>query len=63
MSIIKRDKKTKGGGPSPHFRMRIDPALREQLDVEAAEQGISLASWFKNLAREALKKKGIEPKG
>jgi len=43
--------------------MRIDPALREQLDVEAAEQGISLANWFKNLAREALKAKGIEPKG
>jgi predicted HicB family RNase H-like nuclease len=43
--------------------MRIDPVLRKQLDVEAAEQGISLASWFKNLAREALKKKGIEPQG
>lgn len=42
--------------------MRIAPSLREQLDVEAAEQGMSLANWFKNLAREELKKKGIEPK-
>ncbi|WP_435955760.1 toxin-antitoxin system HicB family antitoxin [Dryocola sp. BD626] len=63
MSITSRDKKPKGGGQSPQFKMRIDPALREQLDVEAAEQGISLANWFKNLAREALKQKGIEPKG
>jgi len=45
------------------FKMRIDPALRAQLDAEAAAQGISLANWFKNLAREALKKQGIEPKG
>lgn len=63
MSIVRRDKKPKGGGLSPHFKMRIDPALREQLNVEAAEQGMSLANWFKNLAREALKKKGIEPQG
>lgn len=63
MSIISREKKPKGGGKSPQFKMRIDPALREQLDVEAAEQGMSLANWLKNLAREALKGKGIEPKG
>ncbi|WNN48692.1 toxin-antitoxin system HicB family antitoxin [Siccibacter colletis] len=63
MSMIKRDKKSTIGGPAPQFKMRIDPALREQLDAEAAAQGISLANWFKNLAREALKKKGIEPKG
>lgn len=63
MSIIKRDKKSTIGGQAPQFKMRIDPELRKQLDVEAAEQGISLASWFKNLAREALKQKGIEPKG
>lgn len=63
MSIVSRDKKPKGGGKSPHFKMRIDTALREQLDVEAAEQGMSLANWIKNLAREALKAKGIEPRG
>ncbi|MFZ3391137.1 toxin-antitoxin system HicB family antitoxin [Buttiauxella gaviniae] len=63
MSIISREKKPKGGGKSPQFKMRIDPALREQLDVEAAEEGMSLANWFKNLAREALKGKGVEPKG
>ncbi|MCA1924199.1 hypothetical protein [Buttiauxella noackiae] len=58
-----RNRLRAGSGNSPHFKMRIDPALRKQLDVESAEQGISLANWFKNLAREALKNKGIEPKG
>ncbi|MEI7368687.1 toxin-antitoxin system HicB family antitoxin [Pectobacterium sp. 1950-15] len=63
MSITTRDKKPKGGGQSPQFKMRIDPALREQLDAAATEEGISLANWFKNLAREELKKKGVEPRG
>ncbi len=63
MSIISREKKPKGGGQSPQFKMRIDPALKEQLDAVAAEEGVSLASWLKELAREALKDKGILPKG
>ena len=63
MSIIAREKKPKGGGQSPQFKMRIDPALKEQLDAVAAEEGVSLASWFKELARSALKAKGIESKG
>ncbi|AIR59937.1 repressor [Cedecea neteri] len=63
MSIISREKKPKGGGKSPQFKMRIDPALKEQLDAVAAEEGISLANWLKNLAREALKARGIAPKG
>ena len=63
MSIIAREKKPKGGGQSPQFKMRIDPALKEQLDAVAAEEGVSLASWLKELAREALKRKGIIPKG
>ena len=62
MSIIAREKKP-NGGQSPQFKMRIDPALKEQLDAVAAEEGVSLASWFKELARSALKAKGIEPKG
>lgn len=56
-------KKPKGGGQSPQFKMRIDPALKEQLDAVAAEEGVSLASWLKELAREALRKKGKEPRG
>ncbi|MGX9278327.1 hypothetical protein ACWXWL_11430 [Pantoea ananatis] len=63
MSIIMREKKPKGGGKSPQFKMRIDPALKEQLNEVATEEGISLANWLKNLAREALKARGIEPKG
>lgn len=43
--------------------MRIDPALKEQLDAVAAEEGVSLASWLKELAREELRHTGIEPKG
>ncbi|MGK5201257.1 hypothetical protein NDX98_00080 [Enterobacter roggenkampii] len=31
--------------------------MKEQLDAVAAEEGVSLASWFKELAREALIKK------
>lgn len=62
MSIISREK-PKGGGQSPQFKMRIDPALKEQLDAVAAEEGVSLASWLKELAREALRKKGKEPRG
>lgn len=63
MSIISREKKPKGGGQSPQFKMRIDPALKEQLDAVVAEEGVSLASWLKELAREALRTKGILPKG
>lgn len=63
MSIISREKKPKGGGQSPQFKMRIDPALKEQLDAVAAEEGVSLASWLKELAREALRQKGVTPKG
>jgi len=43
--------------------MRIDPALKEQLDAVAAEEGVSLASWLKDLARDALRKRGDTPKG
>ena len=58
-----RAKKTKGDGQSPQFKMRIDPALKEQLDAVAAEEGVSLASWLKELAREELLKRGIKPNG
>jgi len=63
MSIIMREKKPKGGGKSPQFKMRTDPALKKQLNEVATEEVISLANWLKNLAREALKARGIEPKG
>ena len=43
MSIISREKKPKGGGQSPQFKMRIDPALKEQLDAVAAEEGLAWA--------------------
>ena len=40
--------------------MRIDPALKEQLDAVAAEEGVSLTSWFKELVREVLRRNGAE---
>ena len=36
MSIIAREKKPKGGGQSPQFKMRIDPALKL---VEGTREG------------------------
>ncbi|MFP2421918.1 toxin-antitoxin system HicB family antitoxin [Pseudescherichia vulneris] len=63
MSIISREKKPKGGGQSPQFKMRIDPALKEQLEAVAKEEGVSLASWLKGLAREALRERNVEPRG
>lgn len=63
MSIISREKKPKGGGQSPQFKMRIDPALKEQLDAVAAEEGVSLASWLKELARNELMRRSKQPKG
>jgi predicted HicB family RNase H-like nuclease len=63
MSIIKRDKKPKGEGLSPTFQIRIAPELRQQLNDAAAKSGVSLGSWFKELAREELRRQGIEPKG
>ncbi|MCH4994585.1 toxin-antitoxin system HicB family antitoxin, partial [Pectobacterium brasiliense] len=45
------------------FQIRISPELREQLDEVAAKEGVSLGNWFKELARQELRKQGIEPKG
>ncbi|BES85374.1 hypothetical protein PEC302107_21150 [Pectobacterium araliae] len=64
MSTIKRDtKKSSSTGKSPTFQIRISPELREQLDEVVAKKGVSLGNWFKELARQELRKQGIEPKG
>ncbi|KFX06057.1 repressor [Pectobacterium betavasculorum] len=64
MSTIKRDtKKSTAAGKSPTFQIRISPELREQLDEIVAKEGVSLGNWFKELARQELRKQGIEPKG
>nr|WP_050491963.1 hypothetical protein [Enterobacter sp. T1-1] len=52
-----RAKKPKSGEQSPQFKMCIDLALKERLDTVAAEEGVSLASWLKELARKAFLKK------
>jgi len=58
-----RDSQSRGGGKSPPFHMRINPELKEQFEKEAQAEGVSLANWMKELGRDALRKKGIEPKG
>ncbi|EEP9807344.1 toxin-antitoxin system HicB family antitoxin [Salmonella enterica] len=63
MSTIKRDKSPKGEGWSPTFQLRIPPELRQQLNEAAERKGISLGNWLKELAREELRRQGIEPKG
>ncbi len=63
MSIISREKKPKGGGQSPQFKMRIDPALKEQLDAVAAEEGVSLASWLKDWRGRRCGGKVLNPMG
>jgi hypothetical protein len=37
--------------------------LKELLDVVAAEEGVSFASWLKELAREELRMIDVEPEG
>lgn len=64
MSIVTtRDRSPKGGGQSPQFKMRITPELKEQLEAEAGKDNVSLANWIKDLARQELKRRGIDPKG
>ncbi|GBO48505.1 toxin-antitoxin system HicB family antitoxin [Pectobacterium versatile] len=61
MSI--RDSQARGAGKSPPFHMRIHPELKAQLELAAADAGMSLGNWLKTLARAELKRLGIEPKG
>ena len=63
MSTIKRDKTPKVEGLSPTFQIRNTPELRQQLNDAAEREGVSLGNWLKELAREELRRQGIEPKG
>lgn len=62
-TVTTRDRSPKGGGQSPQFKMRITPELKEQLEVEAAKDNVSLANWMKELARQELIRRGVVPKG
>jgi len=61
MSRVK-DRTPKSGGQSPAFQIRINPELREQLNEAAESDNMTLSNWFKELARQELKRRGIEPK-
>ncbi len=60
---IKRDRQPKGAGESTSVPDSNPPELKEQFEKEAQAESVSLANWMKELGREALRKKGIEPKG
>lgn len=63
MSREKDNRPKLGLGRSPTFQIRIPVELREQLDLEAGKDGVSLGNWFKELARNELRRRGVEPKG
>ncbi|HCB1498578.1 TPA: hypothetical protein MYO83_001400 [Klebsiella michiganensis] len=63
MSIISREKSQRVAVSHCSSKCALIRHSKEQLDAVAAEEGVSLASWFKELARSALKSKGIEPQG
>ncbi|HBR0795147.1 TPA: toxin-antitoxin system HicB family antitoxin [Klebsiella pneumoniae] len=61
-TVIQRDKQPKGLGKAPAFQVRINPELKEQMVEAATKEGMSLGNWLKKLAREELRRHGIEPK-
>lgn len=63
MTTTKRDTNKSKCGKAPTFQMRITPELKAQFEAAAVEEGVSLGQWLKNLARNELRNKGIEPNG
>ncbi len=61
-TTIQRDRQPKGTGKAPAFQIRIPSELKEQMNDAAAEAGMSLGNWLKELARKELRKHGVEPK-
>ncbi|VEB68092.1 Uncharacterised protein [Providencia rustigianii] len=48
---------------NPPFQFRLDPELREMMEVAQAQDGDeSLAAWIKRVIRKELQSRGIEPK-
>ncbi|TYF78132.1 toxin-antitoxin system HicB family antitoxin [Enterobacter hormaechei] len=63
MSTILRDKSPKGAGKAPMFNVRISPDLKEQFELQAKKDGVSLGNWLKELGRMELRRRSVEPKG
>lgn len=61
-TTIQRDKQPKGAGKAPAFQIRINPELKEQMNEAALKSGMSLGNWLKKLARDELRRQGVEPK-
>ncbi|VEI59005.1 Uncharacterised protein [Pasteurella multocida] len=62
MSIQKEKNLSRRG--SPAFQFRLDPALREAMEIAQKQDGDeSLSGWMKRIIRKELASRGIEPKG
>jgi hypothetical protein len=61
MSIAKRDPNQSKSGKAPTFQIRITPELKAQFEAAARYEGMSLANWLKTLARNELRRLGIDP--
>lgn len=62
MSTAKRDPNQSKSGKAPTFQIRITPELKAQFEAAAKAEGMSLGNWLKNLGRNELILKGIDPK-
>lgn len=61
MSTAKRDPNQSKSGKAPTFQIRITPELKAQFEAAAKAEGMSLGNWLKTLARNEIKRLGIEP--
>lgn len=62
MSIQKNKNLSRRG--SPAFQFRLDPELREAMEIAQKQDGDeSLSGWMKRIIRKELSSRGIEPKG
>ncbi|HBC2537833.1 TPA: toxin-antitoxin system HicB family antitoxin [Enterobacter cloacae] len=62
MSTVKRDPNQSKSGKAPTFQIRITPELKAQFEAAAKSEGMSLANWLKSLARNELRRLGINPR-
>ena len=62
MPTAKRDPNQSKSGKAPTFQIRITPELKAQFEAAAKSEGMSLANWLKSLARNELRRLGINPR-
>lgn len=58
-----KDRTPKKDGRSGAFQLRINPQLHQQLKTLTDHDNVTLSCWLKELARDELRRRGIEPAG